>query len=125
MAKTLSNEKAEGRNAQGGVVVEALPTSALVMREAELLLEFLVVPLDSPAELGEPDERDKRRGLRQSREPELRRLWLVLRPLDEQPDRLRRRAAAAALVVLAGDLPPKLRPLLMQLGCDAEQTPTA
>ena len=56
MAEALSDKKAVGRDAQGGVMMETLPASALVMREAELLLEFLVVPLDAPAHLGDEDQ---------------------------------------------------------------------
>lgn len=37
MAEALSNEEAVGCNAQG--------LSSLVMREAELLLEFLIIPI--------------------------------------------------------------------------------
>jgi hypothetical protein len=39
------------------VVVESAPRSAFVVVEADLLLEFLVVTHDAPAELGEADER--------------------------------------------------------------------
>lgn len=45
-----------GGNAQGGRVMKALPAPALVMRKAELLLEFLVVPLDAPAHFGDEDQ---------------------------------------------------------------------
>ena len=56
MAEALRNEKAVGRNAQGGVMVKAPPAPALVMRETELLLEFLVVPFDAPAHLGHENQ---------------------------------------------------------------------
>ena len=42
-----------GRDTQGGVVMEARPTSALVMRKTELLLEFLVVSFNASAHLGD------------------------------------------------------------------------
>ena len=51
MAEALGNEKAVGRDTQGGVVMKTLPAAALVMREAELLLEFLIVPLDATARI--------------------------------------------------------------------------
>ena len=41
MTEALRNEKAVGRDTQGGMVMKTLPAPALVMREAELLLEFL------------------------------------------------------------------------------------
>lgn len=55
MAEALGHEKAAGRNTQGGVVMKTLPISALVMREAKLLLEFLIVPLDASTHLGDED----------------------------------------------------------------------
>ena len=56
MSETLCDEKAVGRNTQRGVVMETLPTPPFVVRESELLLEFLVVPLDAPAHLGDEDQ---------------------------------------------------------------------
>ena len=38
------------------MVMEASPTSSLKVPEPELLFEFLVVPLDAPAQLRERDE---------------------------------------------------------------------
>ena len=37
-------------------MMEAAPTSSLVMAEAELLLEILVIALDAPAQLGQIDQ---------------------------------------------------------------------
>ena len=48
-----------------GVVVEAAPAAALVVAEADLLLELLVVPLDAPAQLGLVDEVVERGVVRQ------------------------------------------------------------
>lgn len=48
MSEASGNEKAVSRNAQGGVMVQTLPVPSLVMRQAELLLEFLIVPLNAP-----------------------------------------------------------------------------
>ena len=47
-----------GHRAEGGVVMEAAPRSALVVVETDLLLEPLVVAFDAPAQLREADERD-------------------------------------------------------------------
>ena len=43
----LGDEKAVGCDAEAGVMVEAAPAAALVVAEADLLLEFLVVALDA------------------------------------------------------------------------------
>jgi hypothetical protein len=37
-------------------MVEAAPAAPLEVVQADLLLEFLIVPLDAPAQLGEVDE---------------------------------------------------------------------
>ena len=66
-------------------MVEASPTSPLVMTETDLLLQVLVVPFDAPAQLGEIDQLGERGVFRQGREPVLRRLLLVLGPFDQEP----------------------------------------
>src|ERR1700731_996851 len=66
-------------------MVEAAPSSPLVMSEPDLLLEVLVVPFDAPAQLGEIDQLGERDVFRQGREPVLRRLLLVLGPFDQEP----------------------------------------
>src|SRR5712692_6655990 len=67
------------------MVMKAAPAAPFEMIEAELVLEFLIVALDAPAELGETDELADRRRRRQGREPILRRLRIASRPLDQQP----------------------------------------
>ena len=85
MTEALGNEKAVGSNTQGGVVVEALPAPALVMRETELLLEFLIVPFDAPAHLGDKDQL-RQCGLdRGGGEEVFCRLGFTFRPFDQQP----------------------------------------
>src|SRR3984893_13281646 len=66
-------------------MVKASPASSLVMAESEFLLEFLVVALDPPAQLGEIDEFVEWNVLRQRGEPVFGRLFLVFRPLEHQP----------------------------------------
>src|SRR6201994_3571696 len=61
------------------------PVSALVVAEAELLLELLVIPLDPPARLGHPHEALERGAPGQVGEPVLGWLSLAVRPLDQQP----------------------------------------
>src|SRR3990170_3381687 len=82
------------------MVMEAAPPAALEMVEPELILEFLVVALDPPAQLGEVDKLDARDGCRQGREPILRGLRGVSRPLDQQP--LLRPGLRALLVAMGG-----------------------
>jgi len=52
----LGDQEPVGGDAQRGVVVEAAPTAPLVVPEAEFLLQFLVVALDPPAQLGAVDQ---------------------------------------------------------------------
>src|SRR4051794_39321655 len=68
------------------MMVETSPATALVVAEAQLLLEFLIVPLDPPAQLGEIDETFQGRVASQVGEPELGRRLVLGRPLDQQPE---------------------------------------
>src|SRR5690242_21130890 len=81
----LGDEEAVGCDAEAGVVVKAAPATPLVVAEADLLFELLVVALDKPARLGgvgQPLERG--RGW-QVGEPVFGGLGLALGPLDQQP----------------------------------------
>jgi hypothetical protein len=44
----LGDQKAVGCDAQAGVMMKAAPVAALEVAEAKLLLELLIVPLDTP-----------------------------------------------------------------------------
>src|SRR3954466_9340835 len=55
-AGPLGHQEAVGRDAQGGVVVEAAPAAALEVPEAQLLLQLLEVALDAPAQLRDRDQ---------------------------------------------------------------------
>lgn len=48
-------------------MVESAPSPALIVAEAEFLLEFKVVALNAPAQLGGVDQVRQCRGLRQGR----------------------------------------------------------
>jgi len=67
------------------MMMNPAPVAALVMAEAELVLEFLVIPLDPPARLGNPYEALPRRAPRQIGDPGLGWLSLAVRPRDQQP----------------------------------------
>ena len=56
VGETMGGQKAIRRDAQGGMVMEAAPVAAFVMRQAELLLQFPIVALDAPAHLGNEDQ---------------------------------------------------------------------
>ena len=64
--------------------MEAAPAAPLEMAEADLLLEFLIVPLDAPAQLGKVDEFAEAGIRRQGREPISGRLGFALGSLDQQ-----------------------------------------
>jgi hypothetical protein len=82
-------------------MVKAPPTSAFVMAQPNLLLEFEIIALDPPAQLGQVDQALERDVGRQGGQPIVRGLGLAVRLLDQQPllrggfaasGRLRRRA---------------------------------
>src|SRR5918912_124911 len=110
----LASEEAVGRDAQGGVVVEAAPAPPLVVVEPQLLLELPVIPLDPPARLGGRDQLLEAGRLGQGGEPVPGRLLLRLRPLDQQP-LLRVRLGAPVVAVRrahphGGEAPAQLAP---------------
>src|ERR1700760_1766810 len=81
----LGDQKAVGCDAQAGMMMKPAPVAALVVAEAKLLLEFLVIPLDPPARLGDPHEALERGAPGQVGEPVLGRFRIPLGPLDQQP----------------------------------------
>src|SRR3712207_515298 len=81
----LGHEEAVGCDAKAGMMMEAAPTAAFVVTEADLLLELLVVALDQPAGLGGVDQVLQRGAGRQVGQPVLARLLGPLGPLDQQP----------------------------------------
>src|ERR1700760_2724554 len=81
----LGDQKTVGCDAQAGMMMKPAPVAALVMAEAELLLELLVIPLDPPARLGNPHEALPRRALGQIGEPVPGWLSFAIWPLDQQP----------------------------------------
>src|SRR6202049_5036648 len=66
-------------------MVEAAPAAALVMPKAEFLLEFLVIALDPPAQLGQIDQSLEGEVVGKVGEPIFGRLPLTPRPFDQQP----------------------------------------
>src|SRR5688572_12082948 len=67
------------------MMMKAAPTPSFIMIEPQFLLEILIIPLNSPAQLGPVDQIDQGGGRRQSRKPVLGRLLVTRRPLDQQP----------------------------------------
>src|SRR5258705_3773759 len=66
-------------------MMEAAPAASLVVTKPDLLLEFLIVALNAPAQLGKIDEPREADVLRQCGEPVLGRLGFPFGPLDQQP----------------------------------------
>ena len=88
-------------------MMEAAPSSALVVIKPDLLLQFEIVALDPPAELGQIDQALECDVGLQRGKPVVIRLGLAVRPLDQQPLfggamrlRTRRRAKREARTVL-------------------------
>ncbi len=69
----LRQQEAVGGDAESGVVMKAAPATALVLSQPQVLLEILVVALDSPAHLGLVDHALQRRVLGQRGQPVLQR----------------------------------------------------
>src|SRR3954468_23269185 len=75
------------------MVMKASPTSSLEVPEPELLFEFLIVPLDAPAQLRERDEAVEGDVFRNGRKPELRGFVLLSWPFDQEPFLIPRNAS--------------------------------
>src|SRR2546422_1011804 len=73
------------------MMMEPTPAAPFEVIQPQLVLEFLVVALDPPPQLSQADESGERDGLRQRRQPVLRRRRVAARPLDEEPFRGARR----------------------------------
>src|SRR5215831_13855530 len=65
-------------------MMEALPAAALIMPEANFLLEVVIVALDAPPQFGEIDEAAERHVGVNGCEPIFGGLGLALGPFDEQ-----------------------------------------
>ena len=52
----LGDQESVGCDVQGGVVMESAPPTSLEMPEPDLLLEFLIVAFDAPAQLCDIDQ---------------------------------------------------------------------
>src|SRR3954471_2452543 len=82
-AQSFKHEKSVGGDAQRGVMVEAAPVAPLVVRQAELGFELLVVAFDHPAAHGIEDQLPEGAGVGQRRQPVVGRRGLAVRPLDQ------------------------------------------
>jgi len=85
MSKTLRQQEGVRRDTQGGVMMKATPAPSLVVTQAKLLFQFLIVPFDAPAHLGDPDQIHKRGMGGQCRQPVLGRFSFTAGPFDQQP----------------------------------------
>src|SRR5579863_140250 len=66
-------------------MMKAAPTASFEMTQSDFLLEFLIVALDTPAQLGQIDQTIERDFFRKRREPVFDRLRLAFGPFDQQP----------------------------------------
>ena len=85
LTKSIGEEKGVSCDTQRGMVMEAAPAAPLVLREAELLLELLVVPFNTPAHLCNEDQLFQGGIGRRRGEKVFRWLGFSLGPLDQQP----------------------------------------
>ncbi len=70
-----------GHGAESGVVMEATPSAAFEVVQAEFLLHLVVVALNAPAQLGQAHQSARGRVSWEGREPEFRGRLLPLGPL--------------------------------------------
>src|SRR5215472_7725500 len=99
----FGDQEAVGGNTKRGMMMEATPGTALEMVKPQLLLEFLEVALDSPAQLGGPDQLFKRGGSGEVGQPILGGFGAGFGPLDEQPPLVMK--AGAPIVTVGGTHP--------------------
>src|SRR5260370_3526680 len=66
-------------------MMEAAPSAPFIVTKPDLLLEFLIVTLNAPAQFGGVDQIPERDVFRQGREPIFGWLIFALRPLDQHP----------------------------------------
>src|SRR5208337_4497007 len=81
----LGDQESVGRDAQCGVMMEAAPTSPFEVTEPDLLLQFLIIALDTPAQFGDAHHFAEGNVLRKRREPVFGGFLLAFGPLDQQP----------------------------------------
>ena len=86
-------------------MVEAAPSAAFVVAQSNFLLQFEVVTLDPPAELGNIEHAFEADVGCHRREPVVIRCGSALWPLDHQPLHLGG-VASAGIVVRRADTPP-------------------
>ncbi|PPT88468.1 hypothetical protein XthCFBP4691_14205 [Xanthomonas theicola] len=84
-AQAFGNQESMSGNAQGRVMVEAAPTAAFVVIQAELLLQILIIAFDRPAGLDRIRQCLARRACRQIGQDVSGRLDFSFGPFDQQP----------------------------------------
>src|SRR4051794_22573222 len=72
-------------DAERGVMVEPAPVASFKVSQAQLLFQFLVVPLDNPAVFGHSDQSFERGVTSHRRQPVLSGFGFAPRPFDQQP----------------------------------------
>ena len=143
MRQPLRGQKCIRGDAERGVMMKPAPAPAFEVIEPQLVLQFLIVPFDPPAQHRELDQFSPGRRRRQRREPVLDRPGFRPRPLDQQPllgpgDRARfvamggphpdcgkARAHGAPRAVAPRHGPPGGRGELLGQGGDTERAMTA
>ena len=80
--EALSDKKPIGSNTQRCMVMESTPATSFEVSQAEFLLEILIVPLDTPAHLGDMNHTFERRVRGHSRKPIFEWLRITFKPFD-------------------------------------------
>jgi hypothetical protein len=82
---SLDYQEPVSGHAERSVMVEASPTTALLVSQSQLLFQFLVITPDDPSMMGQPDQRAQATLRRLSGQPVFRRFRFARRPFDPQP----------------------------------------
>src|SRR5689334_9351940 len=99
----FGHQEAMGRNAQGGVMMEASPATTFIVPQAEFLLQFLIVALNDPAMFRQMHQFHQGDIGRDCSEPVLGRFGFSSGPLYQQP--LFRMWLGAPIIAVRGTYP--------------------
>ena len=83
--QALGHQISVGRNGQTRMMVKPSPATPLIVSQAKVLLQVLIVTLDAPALVGGTDQFTQGSALGQRRQDVFDRLSFDCRPLNEQP----------------------------------------
>lgn len=91
--EAFGDQESVGSNAQRRVMMESTPASSFIMTEPQFLLQVLVVAFNAPTRMRLGHQVVQGNVVGQRRQVVLERIFVVGRPFDQQPSRVRGRRA--------------------------------